>query len=106
MKNLLANLPPRAQEEVVDVLVNSPGCRIERIVSNGQCSPEEFWYDQRENEWVLVLSGRGVLEFADGSELDLSVGDSVNIPAGRKHRVKATSPSEPTVWLAIFYSER
>lgn len=29
--------------------------RMERIVSQGHASPEGFWYDQDQNEWVMVL---------------------------------------------------
>ena len=35
-----------------------PGLKIERIISQGQASPPEFWYDQAWNEWVIVLKGR------------------------------------------------
>lgn len=104
MDNLLADLPQEAQEEIVDVLVNARNCRIERIVSTGQSSPDGFWYDQVESEWVLVLAGSGGIEFNDGTELNLGAGDFVNIPARKKHRVKWTASNEPTVWLAIFYS--
>ncbi|MFA7083656.1 MAG: hypothetical protein WC141_03865 [Arcobacteraceae bacterium] len=31
--------------------------RIEKIVSNGQKSPDDFWYEQEESEFVLVLKG-------------------------------------------------
>ena len=31
--------------------------KIERIVSRGHASPEDFWYDQEENEWVMVVKG-------------------------------------------------
>ena len=31
--------------------------RVERIVSSGHCSPEGFWYDQDEQEWVPLLQG-------------------------------------------------
>jgi cupin 2 domain-containing protein len=34
----------------------------------------------------------------------MRAGDFVNIPAHRKHRVEWTTPDEPTVWLAVFYS--
>ena len=35
--------------------------------------------------------------------VELLPGDTINIPAHRKHRVEWTSPDEPTVWLAFFY---
>lgn len=102
-ENLLADLPSDIPEELVDVLVQSTKVRIERIVSTGQSSPDDFWYDQEEHEWVIVLKGEGRLVFEDAEELSLKPGDHVIIPAHRKHRVQWTSPDEPTVWLAVFY---
>lgn len=101
--NLLAPLPADSGREIFEDLVHAPATRIERIVSRGQHSPAGFWYDQEEDEWVLVLAGRGVLEFADGTRLELGPGDHVDIPAHCRHRVAATSLHEPTVWLAVYY---
>ncbi len=81
------------------------GLRIERIVSYGQCSPEGFWYDQDENEWVLLLDGSATLSFEEGDPVDLKPGDHLNIPAGTRHRVEKTEQNGRTVWLAVFYSE-
>ncbi len=110
LTNLFADLPRSTAEgrpipEQFDELLRSPGVRIERIVSTGQCSPPDFWYDQNEGEWVLVLQGEARLRFEDEVEPRcLKAGDFVNIPAHRRHRVDWTSPDEPTVWLAVFYT--
>ena len=69
----------------------------------GQTSPESGWYDQSENEWIIVLSGYGVIEFINGVKVSLKQGDYLNIKTHEKHRVIETSPEEVTVWLAIFY---
>jgi cupin 2 domain-containing protein len=100
--NLLSNLPQNLPEELTTVLQQGHGVRIERIVSKGHKSPEGFWYDQPENEWVMVLHGAARLQFED-RVVEMLPGDSINIPADHKHRVEWTSPSEPTVWLAVFY---
>jgi cupin 2 domain-containing protein len=77
---------------------------VERIVSQGHCSPEGFWYDQDENEWVIVLSGIAAIEFEGVAEIiQLLPGSYLNIPAHKKHRVTQTSSDEKTVWLAIYY---
>lgn len=76
--------------------------KIEKIVSNGQTSPENFWYEQEESEFVLVLKGNAILEFEEQTMI-LNEGDAVNIPALTKHRVKQTSLEESTIWLAVFY---
>lgn len=97
---LLAGLPPPGQDESFETLLSRPGLRIERIVSHGQASPPGFWYDQPEDEWVMVVDGRATLAFEDGRELDLAAGDWVTLPAHCRHRVVSTAA--PTVWLAVF----
>jgi len=103
MNNLLENLPDSLNEEQFEDIVKGKDVRIERILSHGQSSPESGWYDQDESEWVMVLSGFGVIEFEDGRIVKLEKGDHVNIPAHCKHKVKQTAQDEITVWLAVFY---
>ncbi len=59
MHNLFADLSNLRSlpEELLDTLVENRHVRIERIVSTGQSSQEDDWYDQDEAEWVLVLKG-------------------------------------------------
>ena len=103
MNNLFADLPTDLPEELVEVLAENKHVRIERIVSTGQASPDGFWYDQEEAEWVIVLKGEAKLLFeGDDEPIHMKPGDFVNIPAHRKHRVEWTTPDEPTVWLAVF----
>lgn len=103
--NLLRELPDARTGESVETILAAPGVRIERIVSLGQVSPNGFWYDQPEGEWVLLLSGAARLRFADEAEARaLGPGDCVHIAAHRRHRVDWTDPKQPTVWLAVFYS--
>jgi len=102
-KNLLTSLPDASAGEVVTSLVTREGMRIERIVSQGQGSPEGFWYDQAEHEFVLLLQGHAELEFEDGRTVTLRLGDWVEIEAHVRHRVRSTAPDEPTVWLVAFY---
>ncbi len=104
MTNLYANLPESLANEVFEDIVSTSNLRIERILSYGHSSPDVGWYDQSENEWVLVLKGQGVLEFEDGRTVTLSEGDHININAGVKHKVQSTAPDKITVWLAVFYS--
>ena len=103
--NLLAGLPSDIPEELVDVLVQGKNVRIERIVSTGHRSPDDFWYDQDEHEWVIVLKGEGKLLFENSEDVHLKPGDHLLIPAHRKHRVEWTSSDEPTIWLAVFYKD-
>ncbi|MGM0677467.1 cupin domain-containing protein [Ectothiorhodospira marina] len=102
-ENILDAVPDDLGSEVFEEIVRSPGVRIERIVSKGHASPDVGWYDQDENEWVLVVQGRASLTFEEGSTCPLSAGDYVNIPAHTRHKVDWTDPDEITVWLAVFY---
>ncbi|MGO9895390.1 MAG: cupin domain-containing protein [Bryobacteraceae bacterium] len=89
-------------DEDVMVLAQSPGARIERIVSAGQACPPGFWYDQDNTEWVFLIGGSACLLFeGEASSRELRPGDYVEIPAHRRHRVEWTAPDEPTVWLVV-----
>lgn len=102
--NLFSGLPSGGVE-TFDTLLGRPGLRIERIVSTGQASPADFWYDQPDDEWVVLLSGSAGLRFGDAAEArTLKPGDWVHIPAHVRHRVEWTDPSAPTVWLAVHFA--
>ena len=104
--NLFADLPTRLSTEEMRDLAAWPGVRIERILSTGQTSPPGFWYDQADDEWVVLLKGAARLRFADpDAVVDLSPGDSLWISAGRRHRVEWTDTEATTVWLAVFVGE-
>src|SRR3954466_590152 len=99
--NLFDDSPQHLLKEVVQTLSMLPTC-IERIISHGHASPADFWYDQPQHEWVIVLKGAARLQFEDGM-VEMKVGDFVNIPAHKRHRVEWTTPVEPTVWLGVRY---
>jgi cupin 2 domain-containing protein len=100
--NIFAELPSQLPKELVQILLAEPHVRIERIISHGHSSPSDFWYDQVDHEWVIVLQGAARLQFEDRM-IEMTVGDFVNIPAHQKHRVDWTTPNEPTVWLGVRY---
>lgn len=92
-----------AGEDTAEML-RQPNVRIERIISQAQASPPDFWFDQEWGEWVLVLSGSaGVLIEGEAEARTLVEGDYLDIPAHTRHRVDWTDPEEPTVWLAVHY---
>lgn len=103
IKNLFAVPLGASDQENVLPLLDSPHVRIERIVSNGHWSPPDFWYDQEQNEWVLLLRGTATLKFEDGSLVHLTAGDYLLIKAHVKHRVEEVSPD--AIWLAVHYGE-
>jgi cupin 2 domain-containing protein len=104
MNNLFANLPGPIVDELVTALLDAGNVRIERIVSQAHESPDGFWYDQPQHEWVLVVQGAARLRFVDRT-VEMRAGDFVHIPAHEKHRVDWTSETEPTVWLAVHYGD-
>ena len=67
----------KRENELIDILCREKNLRIERILSYGQTSD---WMIQDEDEWVLVIKGKGIL----------------------KHRVSYTSKEETTLWLCVF----
>jgi cupin 2 domain-containing protein len=103
--NLFADVSvASAGDEVSTEIFARPGLKIERIVSQGQASPPEFWYDQAWNEWVIVLKGSATLQFEDEpATRAMRAGDYVFIPARKRHRVEWTEPQQPTVWLAVHF---
>ena len=85
--------------------MNSGAVRIERIVSSGQPTPEGDWYDQDQDEWVVLLRGGACIRLEDPEEsIELLPGDFLNIIAHRRHRVEWTHADEPTLWLAVHYT--
>ena len=101
--NLFEHLPASLGEEVFTELDNSKHVRISRIVSTGQASPLEGWYDQADNEWVIVLRGEARLEIEGSGVIHLQAGSHLNIPAHTRHKVVWTSQVTETIWLAVHY---
>lgn len=90
---------PGSNECFTPLLTGEHGLRVERIVSWGHVTPEDTWYDQDTDEWVLLVAGQARLAFADGREVSLAAGEELFLPRGLRHRVVYTST--PCLWLAI-----
>ena len=103
--NLFADVPHGLTAEQVVTLLRAPGVRVERIVSTGQASPPDFWYDQPGAEWVLLLQGAAALRIeGEGEPKSLVPGCHVYIPAHVRHRVEWTQADPPTIWLALHFA--
>jgi cupin 2 domain-containing protein len=104
--SLLAGPAPASGHESVSVLWQGPLWRLERIHSCAASSPEGFWYDQAEHEWVCLLQGQARLSFEDeeGSR-SLNRGDQLYIAPHRRHRIENTDGGSGTIWLALFWWE-
>jgi len=107
IRNLLTNPPGELEGELFEPLFETPHFRLERIVSRQHATPPGSWYDQPWDEWVLLLSGSASLRFEKPDAIvELRPGDSLLIPAGRRHRVDWTDPGEDTHWLALHVRAR
>ena len=105
MNNLFntENIDFSKNEEVTEILASSKNVRIERIISTGQVTASDFWYDQPETEFVTILQGDAKILFDNGKEIYLTKGDYFTIPAHCRHKVSYTSVEPACVWLAVFY---
>lgn len=102
-KNIYTVSPCKLDQEVFEQLASNGYVTIEKILSKGQQSPPSGWYDQEQNEWVLVLKGKAVLAFDNQESINLNEGDFINIPPHKKHKVTWTDPNSETIWLAVHY---
>jgi len=103
-KNLFTNIPHDLDKELVDTLLQSGDIRIERIISKGHTSPESGWYDQDQDEWVIILQGEAIISFENDADKHLGIGDHIHIPAYTKHKVSWTTPKIETIWIAVFFN--
>jgi cupin 2 domain-containing protein len=103
--NVFSNLPDVLEQELIEPLIEHSAFRLERIVSRAHATPKGEWYDQPNDEWVLLLKGSaGLLFEGDLDPVRLTTGDHLLIPAHVRHRVEWTDKTEETVWLALHYS--
>ena len=96
--NFFANLLGPISGEACEDLWRQGNLRVERIVSSA--TPGSGLYDQEQDEWVMLVEGRAVLEVA-GKRVPLSPGDFLVIPAHTPHRVLETHPEPRCLWLAV-----
>ncbi|HYA29631.1 MAG TPA: cupin domain-containing protein [Acidobacteriota bacterium] len=99
VNNIFANLPTGTGDEDFLTLFENGWVKISRIVSHAHSSPAGFWYDQDDDEWVIMLRGEATLEFASGEVVEMAQGDYLSIPRHVKHRVARTS--KEVIWLTV-----
>lgn len=100
--NIFSDIPEDLPDEMMDVLAKKGNVKIERIVSRGHVSDD--WYDQANDEFVLLIQGEAKLKFEVGEKtIHLQEGDYLRIPAHQRHKVAWTLPDADTIWLAVHY---
>jgi len=103
--NILRGLAAGAAAEVHERLAAGRAFRLDRIVSTGQATPPGDWYDQAEDEWVMLVAGEAGLRIeGEAAPRILGAGDWLHLPARCRHRVEWTSEGGPTVWLALYFA--
>ncbi len=106
MENIFKDIPQDLPDELMENIAGDAEreIKIERIISRGHASPPGFWYDQEQNEFVILLKGKAALLFKESNKMvEMSSGDYIDIPAHTLHRVEWTIPGEDTIWLAVHY---
>lgn len=102
LPNIFTKLPEMfSNSEIIEPLYENQSVCIERITSVDMHNDNGEWYDQDNDEWVIVLQGEGGLMFDDSSKVVLSPGDYLFIPAHRRHMLTHTSGNPPCIWLTV-----
>ncbi len=104
MGSLFEAIPGELPEELFEMICSTDTVKIERIVSRQHASPKGFWYDQDQNEFVLIVQGGAGLKLEGEDDIVvLKAGDYLNIASHVKHRVEWTDSSCDTIWLTVHY---
>ena len=104
MGSLFKDIPAELTDELFETICSTDRVKIERIVSKGHASPDGFWYDQEQNEFVLIIQGSAGLKVQGQDDIiSLKAGDYLNIKSHVKHRVVWTDSACETIWLAVHY---
>lgn len=95
--NLFQTSIPEEGKEIFTPLFSDNRIKIESIRSHLN-EPGE-WYDQTDDEWVVLLEGEALIEIEEKT-LTLSRGDTLFLPQHTLHRVVKTS--DDALWLTVF----
>jgi cupin 2 domain-containing protein len=102
--NIYSEIPNQLPAEIVECILKKENIVIERIISNGHITTAGQWYDQANDEWVILLQGQAILLFEEHQkQVTLNPGDYLLIPAHARHRVEWTVPEFSTIWVAIHF---
>jgi mannose-6-phosphate isomerase-like protein (cupin superfamily) len=80
------------------ILYSSASCQVKKLVVNPNKRLSLQSHQYRAEHWFIV-SGSGLVQI-DSSNLEVSQGDSVDIPIGFKHRISSISTT-PLVFIEV-----
>ncbi len=101
-ENLLSCSFPPSGEERRYLIQRALNWRLELIVSCALSNDENFWNQQPEDEWILLLRGSASMMLKSPDEvIDLSVGSHLHLIPNRPHRLLRTDSAPGTAWLAL-----
>lgn len=103
INNIYENIPSKIPQELFEIIAENDDIKIERIISEGHSTPDDFWYDQEKNEFVILLKGSAEVQFENDRIVKLTEGDYLLIKKNEKHRVSLTDKNVKTIWLAVHY---
>jgi cupin 2 domain-containing protein len=104
IQNIYSSIPANIPQELFQDILITDNFKVKRIVLKGHASPRDFWYDQKQNEWVILLKvSAGLLFEENDTIIELTPCNHINIPAHLKHRVEWSDPDIETVWLEIMW---
>jgi len=101
--NIFEDLPDAGAGEVIEIVAGfgQGAVRVERIISGGHASAEDFWYEQDEDEWVMLVRGEARLSIEGRDKaLEMLPGDHIELPAKLRHRIDFVS--DDALWIAVF----
>ncbi len=102
IKNIYLQKNKNRKSEIIEDIISTKSFKLEKISSFGYPTPNNEWYNQDRNEWVLLLKGQATLKFKkDDYKINLNEGDYIHIEKHLEHRVEYTS--EDALWLCIHY---
>lgn len=101
VKNIYSPPSISDEQEISEDLINTRNLKIERTVTIKPFFEPGHWYEQKADEWVILLQGKATLEIENYGLYSMSGGDYIFLPAYQKHRIFATRPGEDCFWLAV-----
>ena len=99
--NIYSDIPVKHDGEIFNSLLHDKNIVVQRIISNGQVTPKNKPYYQKQDEWVIVLQGYAKLKIQNKGIIVLNKGDYYFIPRHTKHWVTYTSKKPKVIWLTV-----